>query len=109
MNMRILSLKEKKILRKATPNEVNDLPNKDKEEKSALLICHYHVTQRNLPMQVIDSELQFDRRKLIFYFMAETRIDFRELVKDLFQNFQSTNLDEANQFTKKKQLISIMN
>ena len=47
------------------------------------------VAQRKLPMQILDAEYQFDRHKLTFYFEADRRIDFRELVSDLFSLYKT--------------------
>ena len=74
----------KKITRPATPSEVNQMDEKAAEEDVLLKLCKAKVKQRALPMNVIDSEFQFDRHKLTFFFEAEGRIDFRELVRDLF-------------------------
>ena len=58
---------------------------KRQDEDKALSLCQMKVKQRKLPMEVIDAEYQWDRRKLTFYFIAEKRIDFRELVRELFR------------------------
>ena len=58
------------------------------DEQKALQLCQTKVRAKNLPMKVIDAEYQWDRRKLTFYFMAEKRIDFRELVRELFRCVQ---------------------
>ena len=54
-----------------------------------LRICRSKVKQRNLPMTVVDAEYQFDRHKLTFFFEADRRIDFRELVRDLFSVYKT--------------------
>lgn len=54
-----------------------------------LKICRAKVKQRNLPMHIVDAEYQFDRHKLTFFFEAEGRIDFRELVRDLFSIYKT--------------------
>jgi cell fate regulator YaaT (PSP1 superfamily) len=58
---------------------------KSQDEAKALQLCQSKVRQKKLPMEVIDAEYQWDRRKLTFYFVAEKRIDFRELVRELFR------------------------
>lgn len=58
---------------------------KEQDERQALEICKAKVLQRRLPMEVLDAEYQWDRRKLTFYFLANKRIDFRDLVKELFR------------------------
>ncbi len=61
--------------------------NKDKEKK-AFFICKEKIKKHGLEMKLIDTEYTFDKTKLIFYFTAEGRIDFRELVKDLANIFK---------------------
>ena len=56
------------------------------DEQKALQLCQSKVRAKKLPMDVIDAEYQWDRRKLTFYFIAEKRIDFRELVRELFRS-----------------------
>jgi hypothetical protein len=59
-----------------------------KEEYDAMMICREKVAQRGLPMQIVDAEYQWDRRKLTFYFKADKRVDFRELTKENFRIFK---------------------
>ncbi|KAJ2361086.1 hypothetical protein H4S02_011773, partial [Coemansia sp. RSA 2611] len=47
------------------------------------------VQQRKMSMHIADAEFQFDRRKLTFYFTADRRVDFRELVRELFKHFKT--------------------
>jgi len=79
----------KRIIRNATHDEVSLLAVKREEEEELLKICRGKVRQRALPMHVIDAEYQFDRHKLTFFFEAEGRIDFRELVRDLFSMYKT--------------------
>jgi hypothetical protein len=79
----------KKIIRLATHDEVSLLQMKRDEEEELLQVCRAKVRQRGLPMHVVDAEYQFDRHKLTFFFEAETRIDFRELVRDLFSMYKT--------------------
>jgi cell fate regulator YaaT (PSP1 superfamily) len=79
----------KRIIRVATHDEVSLLAVKRQEEEELLNICRTKVRQRALPMKVIDAEYQFDRHKLTFFFEAEGRIDFRELVRDLFSMYKT--------------------
>jgi cell fate regulator YaaT (PSP1 superfamily) len=79
----------KKIIRLATHDEVSLLQMKRDEEEELLHVCRTKVRQRGLPMHVVDAEYQFDRHKLTFFFEAETRIDFRELVRDLFSIYKT--------------------
>ncbi|KAJ2304996.1 hypothetical protein IWW52_004972 [Coemansia sp. RSA 2704] len=80
----------KRIFRAADQREVADLlGNKVLDEQNALSMCQTKVQQRKLSMCVVDAEFQFDRRKLTFYFTADRRVDFRELVRDLFKHFKT--------------------
>lgn len=78
----------KRIYRLATNQEVSLLASKIEDESKALSICQSKIRQKNLPMEVVDTEYQWDRRKLTLYFVAERRIDFRELVRDLFKIYK---------------------
>lgn len=78
----------KKILRKATNEDIIQI-NKNKQMiKDAIDACVKRIEKRKLDMKLIEAEYSFDRSKLIFYFTAEGRIDFRELVKDLAHIFK---------------------
>lgn len=79
----------KRIIRLATHDEVSLLSMKREEEDELLKICRSKVRQRGLPMHVVDAEYQFDRHKLTFFFEAEGRVDFRELVRDLFSMYKT--------------------
>jgi hypothetical protein len=79
----------KRVIRLATHDEVSLLAIKREEEEELLNICRTKVRQRALPMHVVDAEYQFDRHKLTFFFEAEGRIDFRELVRDLFSIYKT--------------------
>ena len=62
-----------------------------KKEKEAFDICKSKIIELNLPMKLISAEYTFDNAKVLFYFTAECRVDFRELVKDTCIYFQSKN------------------
>lgn len=79
----------KKIIRLATHDEVSLLQLKREEEDELLKVCRTKARQRGLAMNVVDAEYQFDRHKLTFFFEAEGRIDFRELVRDLFSIYKT--------------------
>ncbi|ORX59398.1 PSP1-domain-containing protein [Hesseltinella vesiculosa] len=79
----------KRICRLATPSEITLLVTKRQDEQKALLICQSKSKQKSLPMDIVDAEYQWDRRKLTFYFIAERRVDFRELVRDLFKIYKT--------------------
>ena len=59
-----------------------------KKRSEALRICQEKVTRHNLDMKLVDVEYTFDNNKIIFYFTADGRVDFRELVKDLASVFR---------------------
>lgn len=85
----VKELHPKRIYRLAQPSEVTMLVTKSQDEAKAMLLCQTKVRQKNLPMEVVDAEYQWDRRKLTFYFIAERRIDFRELVRELFKIYKT--------------------
>jgi cell fate regulator YaaT (PSP1 superfamily) len=82
-------LHPKRIYRLAQPGEVAMLVTKSQDELKALQVCQTKVRQKKLPMEVVDAEYQWDRRKLTFYFVADRRIDFRELVRELFKIYKT--------------------
>ena len=73
----------KKIIRRATPADISREDSNRQKEKNAYSICQQKIHAHNLPMKLIDSEYCFDGSQITFYFSAEARVDFRELVKDL--------------------------
>ncbi|KAJ3396375.1 hypothetical protein HDU92_003217 [Lobulomyces angularis] len=79
----------KRIYRLAVPTEVALLVSKSQDEAKAMSICQVKIRQKKLPMEVVDAEYQWDRRKLTLYFVADRRIDFRELVRDLFKIYKT--------------------
>mgnify|MGYP001565389663 FL=1 len=77
------------VIRKATDADAEkDLDNKRKE-KEAYEICLEKIHKHELDMKLIDVEYTFDNNKVIFYFTADGRVDFRELVKDLAAVFRT--------------------
>lgn len=79
----------KKILRIATEEDIKtDKENKFFEEE-AKVFCIEKVKSRNLQMKIVATETTLDRKRLIFYFTADGRIDFRELVRDLAARFKT--------------------
>lgn len=79
----------KPVLRKATEEDAAKVEENALREKEAFDICTKKITGHNLPMRLVDVEFTFDVNKIIFYFTAEGRIDFRELVKDLAAVFRT--------------------
>lgn len=79
----------KSVLRIATEEDIDrHFKNKDKE-KDAFNICLKKIQEHGLTMKLIDVEYTFDNNKVIFYFTADGRVDFRELVKDLATIFKT--------------------
>jgi cell fate regulator YaaT (PSP1 superfamily) len=78
----------KNIIRKATEEDVKIRKENETLEQESRQFCLEKIRERNLPMKLIDVECSFDKSQIIFYFTAENRVDFRELVKDLVQRFK---------------------
>lgn len=79
----------KPIIRIATPEDTNIYQENKEKAKETFELCQQKIKEHDLTMFLIDCEYTFDRNKLIFYFTAEGRIDFRELVKDLAAIFKT--------------------
>ena len=79
----------KEVIRIATPKDDAREESNRKKEKEAFEICQKKIRAHNLEMKLIDAEYTFDNNKLLFYFTADGRIDFRELVKDLAAVFKT--------------------
>lgn len=77
-----------KVLRKATDGDLRQIENSRMKAKDALEVCIRKITERRLDMQIVKAEYTFDSSKIIFFFTAEGRVDFRNLVKDLAQVFR---------------------
>ena len=78
-----LSTPLKPIIRIATHKDLKHYDDNKKKEKEAFKICEEKIKKLGLEMHLTDVEYSFDNSKLLFYFTADGRIDFRELVKDL--------------------------
>ncbi|MBQ3571314.1 MAG: stage 0 sporulation family protein [Clostridia bacterium] len=78
----------KPIIRKATQADIERLKKNEEKAPEALKICNEKVLARGLDMKLINAEYTFDGSKIIFYFTAPGRIDFRDLVKDLASVFR---------------------
>ena len=79
----------KKVIRIATEKDKKSYEEYKKKEPEALTKCQEKIEQHGLDMKLIDAEYKFDGSKLIFYFTADGRIDFRDLVKDLAAIFKT--------------------
>ena len=79
----------KPVLRVATPKDDEQEQNNKVKEREAFKICLEKIRKHELEMKLIDAEYTFDNNKVLFYFTADGRIDFRELVKDLAAVFKT--------------------
>lgn len=79
----------KKVIRKATEEDEQKVRENKEKEVKAFEICLREIAKHNLPMKLVGVEYTFDNNKLIFYFTAEGRVDFRELVRDLAAIFRT--------------------
>ena len=80
---------EKRVLRSARPDELGRAQSLRTDEQRVRIETRKLVERHNLKMKVTEAEWQFDRNKLIIYFTAERRVDFRELVRDLARTFRT--------------------
>jgi cell fate regulator YaaT (PSP1 superfamily) len=71
------------VIRKATPKDFEVFKEKQRKEFEAFKTCRQRISDHNLDMKLVDVEIQFDGNKITFYFTADKRVDFRELVKSL--------------------------
>lgn len=79
----------KPVIRIATPEDDKIEASNKEKEKDAFRICLEKIAKHGLEMKLIDTEYTFDNNKVLFYFTADGRIDFRELVKDLASVFKT--------------------
>lgn len=79
----------KPVLRVASQRDEEQEQNNKRKEKEAFRICLEKIKKHKLEMKLIDAEYTFDNNKVLFYFTADGRIDFRELVKDLASVFKT--------------------
>ena len=73
----------KKVLRLASPRDLKHAEECRKKEEEAFVLCNKKIKEHKLEMTLTDVEYKFDNSKILFYFTADGRIDFRDLVKDL--------------------------
>ena len=78
----------KSVVRLVTTEDLQQLEENEKLENEALRFCVEKIRKRELSMKLIDVDCLFERNKIIFYFTADNRVDFRDLVKDLVQRFK---------------------
>ncbi|MGI6558184.1 MAG: PSP1 domain-containing protein [Limnochordia bacterium] len=79
----------KKVIRRATEEDFEHLQENREKEERAFEIGLAKIAKHGLPMKLVDVEYTFDNAKIIFYFTADGRVDFRELVKDLAGVFKT--------------------
>lgn len=80
----------KPIFRKANTADTIKFREKEEQKKEALAVCKKLVKKYNLPIKLIDAHFSFDGGRLTFAFVADGRVDFRELVRDLTKTFQKS-------------------
>ena len=83
----------KPVMRIAGERDIEQEAANKEKEKEAFKICKEKILKHGLEMKLIDAEYTFDNNKVLFYFTADGRIDFRELVKDLASAVSYTHLD----------------
>ncbi|KAK6090509.1 hypothetical protein P3W45_000606 [Vairimorpha bombi] len=81
-------MESKRILRYATLEDMNELRKRHEDEDGSLEKCRELVIQNNINMEILSCEYQWDKKKITFYFKSAKRIDFRDLLKDLFKLFK---------------------
>jgi cell fate regulator YaaT (PSP1 superfamily) len=79
----------RKVLRKATEEDFKQKQDNEAFEKEAKDYCIERIMARGLPMKLVFTESTLDKKRIVFYFTADGRIDFRELVKDLAAKFKT--------------------
>ena len=77
------------VVRKASEHDQTMFTQLQHEEKKAWTICEEKVNARQLPMKLVDVEYTFDKQKIVFYFTAEDRVDFRDLVRELARDLKT--------------------
>lgn len=83
----VMPLKE--IIRPATEEDIRHVAENKQKQKEAFFLCKEKIRRHGLEMKLIDCEFTFDNSKILFYFTADGRVDFRELVKDLAGVFRT--------------------
>jgi cell fate regulator YaaT (PSP1 superfamily) len=86
------NIKPVKFIREATNSDKAQLLNKKTEEKKAFNLCNARISGNDLPMRLIDAVYTFDFNRLTFFYSAESRVDFRKLLKDLTGLFRRTRI-----------------
>lgn len=79
----------KPVMRLATEQDISIVESNKQKEKEAFELCQHKIAKHKLVMKLVDVEYTFDNNKILFYFTADGRVDFRELVKDLAAIFRT--------------------
>ena len=87
----------KPVIRIATEQDEKQAEKNRQKEKEAFKICLEKIAKHKLDMKLVEAEYTFDNNKLLFYFTADGRIDFRELVKDLAAVFRTRSVSAMRQ------------
>lgn len=82
-------LEPKRILRQASQSDLDKLKQRKETEVHSLKQCRELVSSRGLNMEILNCEYQWDMKKITFYFKSDKRIDFRDLLKELFKLFKT--------------------
>jgi cell fate regulator YaaT (PSP1 superfamily) len=78
----------KNVLRAASPEDIQKHESNTEKEKAAFKVCRQKIEAASLPMKLVDVEYQLDGNKITFYFTADKRIDFRQLVRELAAEYR---------------------
>jgi cell fate regulator YaaT (PSP1 superfamily) len=78
----------RKVARKAAPEDLEQFERNQQLEKEAFAFCLRKIREKSMNMKLVKTEVLLDRSKILFYFTAEKRVDFRELVRDLASEFK---------------------
>lgn len=84
-----LSNTDERIIRKATAKDMGELQKNKQLENKCYEICRQKISEHRIKMRLVRCEYLFDRSKLIFYFVADTRVDFRNFVRELAYIFKT--------------------
>ena len=79
----------REVVRPGRPEDLERLQANRRKEDRAFAVCKERIAQRDVEMKLVDCEYQFDGNRITFYFTAEKRVDFRDLVKDLASTFRT--------------------
>ena len=95
----------KPLVRVATEKDLNHLAENHIKEKNARKICEQKIAAHGLQMKLVNVEYTFDNSKIIFYFTADGRVDFRALVKDLAPDRRARRGKDARRLGRVRQTV----